>query len=271
MATFTDGETLRDQFVKLGEEYTKLKTKNTLLRKACVEEKKKTEDLEKEVREKDEEIRKKLGEIDNLNYNVERLRTRCAKLIKDVEEAKAQQGQSGGGWMSWMGGSGGNAKLEELAKKLQVAEGELASQIKENERVHGQMYEQREAHEAQLKMMTSKVEELKSALRESEAKDQENKQGRLAAQEEVARLRREYVELRHLMDQRLDQAERRLRTQQEYYQRLSHALQKELTRIRRVLVRKLPFDESVNKRVAMNNLPTYSRRIVTSRRNMLVS
>ncbi len=72
-------------------EYTKLKQKNTILKRAVMDERKRVELLEVELQSKNKSLRKHVSEVDSLNFSVQSLTKRCEKLRSMINEESKKQ------------------------------------------------------------------------------------------------------------------------------------------------------------------------------------
>jgi protein phosphatase 1 regulatory subunit 21 len=123
---------LQRKFHKLATEYTKLRGKNILLKKAVVSDKSKIEKFIQDMEEKTALIDKQQSEISNLEFNSSRLRARCEKLQAYIKEHQGSAGKMQGSWMATLLMSGNNSsKEQELMKELEVSRQELKNHVME--------------------------------------------------------------------------------------------------------------------------------------------
>ena len=156
---------LEEQFKKIVGEYSKLKTKNNVLKKAYLEQNVEIQKLNETIKSKEQTAREATIEIDKLQFNNERLTKRCTLLVEQIEEMKTK---GGGGWF------GGKAEAQKLKNSINVLQGELEIKIKENESLHIKIFEMNSQFNSQIenlnKQLNMQIESSKKLQEELELK-----------------------------------------------------------------------------------------------------
>ncbi|SAL97707.1 hypothetical protein [Absidia glauca] len=124
-------EELAQKHQALFQEYSSLKARHTVLKKAVKKERMDNASLQDNVKEKEKELRKLQGQLDILAFHNERL----SKRIEAVQEIETK-----GSHFSLLGGTI-KKELEKSTQALDAANTDLARKIEENEDLHAELSE----------------------------------------------------------------------------------------------------------------------------------
>eukprot|EP00467_Chlorarachnion_reptans_P000611 CAMPEP_0114530666 /NCGR_PEP_ID=MMETSP0109-20121206/25582_1 /TAXON_ID=29199 /ORGANISM="Chlorarachnion reptans, Strain CCCM449" /LENGTH=1060 /DNA_ID=CAMNT_0001713335 /DNA_START=67 /DNA_END=3247 /DNA_ORIENTATION=- len=190
-----DADLLRRKLTQLAVEYKaaaeKLNRKvhhNAVLKRAIIEEKRVTEELKQQTQHLKEKLEEKtrvnqeqLRKIDRLTFNASRLKKRCEKLQEHIRSRDEEDNKSWG--LTYLLGWGNPAPQQRTASRRRgastadgakddgqknVIEEELMSKIKENERLHMQVFELKQDRAREVEELQKQLEDKASCLKSKE-------------------------------------------------------------------------------------------------------
>ncbi|XP_078000806.1 protein phosphatase 1 regulatory subunit 21-like [Glandiceps talaboti] len=127
---------IQAKYQKLAQEYAKLKAQHSVLKKAVIDEQGKQSEMKEVMKERDQSIRKYEQEIDSLTFRNQQLTKRVDVLQNELTgyEQKGKKHKKPVG------------EQHNYQAESNVIGEELKSKIRENERLHKQVYESSEEH-----------------------------------------------------------------------------------------------------------------------------
>ncbi|SAL99156.1 hypothetical protein [Absidia glauca] len=149
-------EELALKYQTLFQEYSRLKAKHTVLKKAVKKERTENASLQGNVKEKEKELRKLQGQLDVLAFHNERL----SKRIEAVQELDTKESH-----FSLLGGTIKKA-LEKSTQALDAASTDLAKKIEENEELHAELSEINHIYTANVKELYAQITTLEKRIGE---------------------------------------------------------------------------------------------------------
>ncbi|CEP14132.1 hypothetical protein [Parasitella parasitica] len=153
-------EELSQRYLKLFQQYSRLKAQHAVLKKAVIKEQATNVALQGNVREKEKELRKLQEQLDLLAFHNERL----TKRIQAVQESDQK-----GTHFSLLGGSV-KKELEKSAQALDEANMDLERKIEENEKLHEELTERQFEFTESINKLLQQIQDLEK--REAELQDE---------------------------------------------------------------------------------------------------
>ncbi|KAI7902735.1 uncharacterized protein BX663DRAFT_486539 [Cokeromyces recurvatus] len=149
-------EELSQRYLKLFQQYSRLKAKHAILKKAVLEEQASNVTLQGNVKEKEKELRKLQEQLDLLAFHNERL----TKRIQAVQENEQK-----GSHFSLLGSSV-KKELEKNARALEEANLDLERKIIENEKLHEELSERQFEFTDNINNLLKQIQELEKRIKE---------------------------------------------------------------------------------------------------------
>ncbi|XP_022101268.1 protein phosphatase 1 regulatory subunit 21-like [Acanthaster planci] len=243
---------LQTKYQKLAQEFAKLRAQNQVLKKAVVDEQEKQNSLKDNLKEKDQKIRKFEQELDSLTFRNQQL-TKRVNVLQDELEAAEGKGKKNKSREADHG-------MSNRAALPGVMNEELQSKIKENERLHKQVYETTQSHQQAMMQLQDKLSTLESLssqhqnVLESSAKKH---------QETVERLQQEKAMLEVKLQAQEKEARESIQKAEESTQKLG-VLEEELggkvAWMTHIIQTKLPFNDTEKRELNALNVPTHDRK-----------
>ncbi|KAI8639864.1 hypothetical protein BD408DRAFT_445619 [Parasitella parasitica] len=149
-------EELSQRYLKLFQQYSRLKAQHAVLKKAVIKEQATNVALQGNVKEKEKELRKLQEQLDLLAFHNERL----TKRIQAVQESDQK-----GTHFSLLGGSV-KKELEKSAQALDEANMDLERKIEENEKLHEELTERQFEFTESINKLLQQIQDLEKKVTE---------------------------------------------------------------------------------------------------------
>ncbi|KAG2200713.1 hypothetical protein INT46_006659 [Mucor plumbeus] len=143
-------EELSQRYLKLFQQYSRLKAQHAVLKKAVIKEQASNVALQGNVKEKEKELRKLQEQLDLLAFHNERL----TKRIQAVQDSEHK-----GNHFSLLGGSV-KKELEKNAQALDEANMDLERKIEENEKLHEELNERQFEFTESINKLLQQIQDL---------------------------------------------------------------------------------------------------------------
>ncbi|KAI8988160.1 hypothetical protein BDF20DRAFT_854187 [Mycotypha africana] len=150
-------EELSQRYVKLFQQYSRLKAQHTVLKKAVIKEQTSNVALQGNVKEKEKELRKLQEQLDLLAFHNERL-TKRIEAVQDSDQHK-------GSHFSLLGGSL-KKELEKNTQALEETKMDLERKIKENEKLHEELNERQFEFTQSINGLLQQIQNLEKKMQE---------------------------------------------------------------------------------------------------------
>jgi len=238
---------------KLTKEYQRIKTQNSILKKAVIQEQQKNQKLELELKEKEIRIRAIEEEIDILQFNNASLQKRIVSLQNSLQEATLTNSSSG--WFS-------SRAKQELAKKneeLGVLKEELQHKIRENEDLHIQISEHKKATQSTVEILQGKIQKLKAELKKKKDELEDSKNQHKQIEQKLTEANET---LNAKVEELADSLVRTKQLMQEHELAMTKIQQKltaDLESSQALIKRKIPFDDTKIDVFNALNVPTFDK------------
>lgn len=149
-------EELSQRYLKLFQQYSRLKAQHAVLKKAVIKEQASNISLQGNVKEKEKELRKLQEQLDLLAFHNERL-TKRIQAVQDNDQK--------GNHFSLLGGSV-KKELEKSAQALDEANLDLERKIQENERLHEELTERQFEFTDSINSLLKQIQDLEKRVQE---------------------------------------------------------------------------------------------------------
>ncbi|CAO3654946.1 unnamed protein product [Mucor hiemalis] len=149
-------EELSQRYLKLFQQYSRLKAQHAVLKKAVIKEQASNISLQGNVKEKEKELRKLQEQLDLLAFHNEKL----TKRIQAVQDSDQK-----GNHFSLLGGSV-KKELEKSAQALDEANLDLERKIQENERLHEELTERQFEFTDSINSLLKQIQDLEKRVQE---------------------------------------------------------------------------------------------------------
>eukprot|EP00668_Euglena_longa_P033616 GGOE01043214.1.p1 GENE.GGOE01043214.1~~GGOE01043214.1.p1 ORF type:complete len:787 (+),score=262.42 GGOE01043214.1:113-2473(+) len=182
------------------------------------------QELEAKYAVAQEELRQRSHEAKQSATHAQRLEKRCQRLAAELQEAK-EAGRPSRGLLGGVFAAGPDPQLAALKEELEVAREELEQKIRENESVHIQLFEERQARDREMRDLQAQVQRLEAALQGERAKGMDLTESLRVAQSEERRLLTVVAGLRQelLTAAEVQAEEQRLQMVLRHYHTVLHA------------------------------------------------
>lgn len=147
-------EELSQRYLKLFQQYSRLKAQHAVLKKAVIKEQASNVALQGNVKEKEKELRKLQEQLDLLAFHNERL-TKRIQAVQDSEQK--------GNHFSLLGGSV-KKELEKSAQALDEANMDLERKIEENEKLHEELTERQFEFTESINTLLQQIQDLEKKV-----------------------------------------------------------------------------------------------------------
>eukprot|EP00667_Euglena_gracilis_P009473 EG_transcript_9637 len=134
-----------------------------------------------------EELRQRGHEAKQAAAHTQRLEKRCQRLAAELQELK-DAGRPSRGLLGGVFAAGPDPQLATLKEELEVAREELEQKIRENESVHIQLFEERQARDRAVRDLQGQAQQLEAALQGERARGAQLAEALRVAQSEERRL-----------------------------------------------------------------------------------
>ncbi|KAI9485711.1 MAG: hypothetical protein EXX96DRAFT_598447 [Benjaminiella poitrasii] len=149
-------EELSQRYLKLFQQYSRLKAKHAILRNAVLEEQASNVELQGNVKEKEKKLRKLQEQLDLLAFHNERL-TKRIQAVQDNENK--------GTHFSLLGNSF-KKELEKNSRALEEANLDLERKIAENEKLHEELSERQFEFTENINKLLKQIQDLEKKINE---------------------------------------------------------------------------------------------------------
>ncbi|GAN02639.1 hypothetical protein MAM1_0025d02084 [Mucor ambiguus] len=147
-------EELSQRYLKLFQQYSRLKAQHAVLKKAVIKEQASNVALQGNVKEKEKELRKLQEQLDLLAFHNERL-TKRIQAVQDSEQK--------GNHFSLLGGSA-KKELEKSTQALDEANMDLERKIEENEKLHEELTERQFEFTESINTLLQQIQDLEKKV-----------------------------------------------------------------------------------------------------------
>ncbi|XP_070577411.1 protein phosphatase 1 regulatory subunit 21-like [Ptychodera flava] len=242
---------IQAKYQKLAQEYAKLKAQHSVLKKAVLDEQSKQSEVKEVLKERDQSIRKYEQEIDSLSFRNQQL-TKRVDVLQSELDAHEQKGKRHKQRPV-------NEPHHHHVESNVIGE-ELTSKIRENERLHKQVYESSEEHRQIVIQLQERLRvlELENSQHQAvlESTQQKHKDLVDKLQQDKAMLE---VKLQSQEKEARESIAKANKSEQEL-NKVKEELTGRLSKAENTIRDKLPFNDTEHRQFNALNIPAHDRK-----------